>query len=133
MIQDSLKLIGRLLIAALFIPAGFQTLSDIAAAAGYFQQLGLPLPTLAAWGVGIFELLAGALILLGWQTMVVATSLGLFAIVAGLLGHYGQGGDDATLRFLHSQMFWKDVAIGGGLFILAATGAGVYSLDARRI
>ena len=62
MIQDSLKLIGRLLIAALFIPAGFQTLSDIAAAAGYFQQLGLPLPTLAAWGVGIFELLAGALI-----------------------------------------------------------------------
>ncbi|MGE0281954.1 MAG: DoxX family protein [Rhizobiaceae bacterium] len=131
--QDPLKLIGRVLIAALFVPAGFQTLSDISNAAGYFEQLGLPLPTLAAWSVGIFELLAGALVLVGWQTMAVASLLGLFAIVAGFLGHFGQGGDDATLRFLHSQMFWKDVAIAGGAFILAAAGPGVYSLDARRM
>lgn len=131
--QDALKLVGRVLIAALFIPAGFQTLSDIPGAAGYFQQLGLPLPTLATWGVGIFELLAGVLVLVGWQTMIVATLLGLFAIVAGFLGHFGQGGEDATLRFLHDQMFWKDVAIAGGAFILASSGPGAYSLDARRM
>jgi len=131
--QDSLKLIGRILIAALFVPAGFQTLSDIPGAAAYFGSLGLPLPTLAAWATGIFELLAGALVLIGWQTRIVAILLGCFAIVAGLLGHLGQGGEDATLRFLHSQMLWKDVAIGGGLFALAAAGAGAYSLDARRM
>jgi putative oxidoreductase len=131
--QDWLKLVGRVLIAALFIPAGYQTLADIPGAAGYFQQLGMPLPTLAAWGVGIFELFAGALVLIGWQTLIVATLLGLFAIVAGFLGHFNQGGEDATLRFLHGQMFWKDVAIGGGLFVLAAAGPGAYSLDARRM
>ncbi len=131
--QDLFKLIGRILIAMLFVPAGFQTLSDIPSAAGYFQQLELPLPTLAAWGVGIFELLAGTLVLIGWQTLVVATLLGLFAVIAGFLGHFGQGGEDATLRFLHSQMFWKDVAIAGGLFVLAAAGPGAYSLDARRM
>ena len=131
--QDSLRLIGRILIAALFVPAGFQTLSDIAGAASYFHELGLPAPTLAVWGVGLFELLAGALVLIGWQTLVVATLLGLFAVVAGFLGHFGQGGEDAALRFLHSQMFWKDVAIAGGLFVLAAAGPGAYSLDARRM
>jgi len=131
--QDALKLVGRLLIAALFIPAGFQTLSDIPGVATYFEQLDLPLPTLAAWGVGIFELLAGALVLVGWQTLIVGTLLGLFSIVAGFLGHFGQGGEDAALRFLHSQMFWKDVAIAGGAFVLAAAGPGTYSLDARRM
>lgn len=128
-----LRLVGRVLIAALFMPAGYQTLSDIAGAASYFGGLGLPLPLIAAWGVGIFEVLAGALILIGWQTPVVAVLLGLFAAFAGFMGHFGQGGGDPVLTIMHSQAFMKDVAIAGGLFILAAAGAGAYSLDARRM
>lgn len=124
-----LLLASRILIALLFIPAGFQTLSNIAGATSYFSSLGLPLPMLAAWGTGMFELAAGAAVLLGWQTRWVCLALAVFCIAAGTIGHYGQG-TDSTLRFLHEQMFWKDVAIAGGLLALAIAGPGNYSADA---
>ncbi|TIR63918.1 MAG: DoxX family protein, partial [Mesorhizobium sp.] len=62
----------------------------------YFTGLGLPLPTLAAWGTGLFELIAGLLILVGFQTRIAALLLAAFTIVAGFIGHFGQGGEDAT-------------------------------------
>jgi len=129
--RNTLLLLGRLLIAALFLPSGLETLSNLDGAASYFAGLGLPLPTLAAWGAGLFETAAGVLILIGWQTPIAALLLALFAAFAGFVGHFGQGGEDATLRLMHSQAFWKDIAIAGGLFILAASGAGAYSLDSR--
>lgn len=127
-----LTLIGRILIALLFIPAGFETLLNLAGPAAYFASLGLPVPTLTALAVGIVELLGGVLLMIGAQARLVALGMALFTAAAAFIGHFGQGGDDATLRFLHMQMFWKDIAIAGGLLILAAAGAGRYSLDARR-
>ena len=126
-----LLLAARLLLAALFVPSGFHTLGDIAGSSGYFASLGLPLPTLAAWGTGLFELLAGASILVGFQTRIAALLLSAFCLVAGYLGHYGQGGDDATLVFLNSQMLMKDIAISGGFLALAMAGAGAWSADGR--
>lgn len=130
--RDLLLLAGRILIAALFIPAGYQKLSNIAGSASYFDGLGLPFPTLAAWGTGFFELGFGLLILVGFQARIVAFALAVFAAFAGYIGHYGQGGDDPTLVMMHSQAFMKDLAMAGGLLVLAAVGAGSYSLDARR-
>ncbi|PLP58923.1 hypothetical protein CYK37_13000 [Mesorhizobium loti] len=124
-------LLSRLLLAALFIPAGIQTLGNISGAAGYFAGLGLPLPEFAAWGVGLFELIAGLLILIGVQTRVAAVLLAAFCLVAGYLGHYGQG-DNPTLAFLHTQMLMKDIAVAGGLLVLALAGAGAYSIDSWR-
>jgi putative oxidoreductase len=132
MVKNVLLLLSRLLLAALFVPSGFHTLGDIAGSANYFGSLGLPLPTLAAWGTGLFELIAGLAVLLGLQTRVASLLLAAFCIVAGFLGHYGQGGDDPTLTFLHSQMLMKDIAISGGFLALAMAGAGAYSLDGRR-
>ena len=93
--------------------------------------LGLPLPTLAAWGTGLFELVAGVLILVGFQTRIAALLLAAFCIVAGFIGHYGQGGDDPMLTFLHGQMLMKDIAIAGGFLALAMAGAGAWSIDGR--
>jgi putative oxidoreductase len=132
MAQNVLLLVSRLLLAALFVPSGFHTLSDIAGSANYFAGLGLPLPTLAAWGAGLFELIAGLAVLLGLQTRIAALLLAAFCIAAGFIGHYGQGGGDATLTFLHSQMLMKDIAIAGGFLALAMAGAGAFSLDGRR-
>lgn len=132
MARNALLLLSRLLLAALFVPSGFHTLSDIAGSASYFGSLGLPLPTLAAWGTGLFELIAGLAILLGLQTRIAALLLTIFCIAAGFIGHYGQGGGDPTLIFLHSQMLMKDIAIAGGFLALAMAGAGVFSLDGRR-
>lgn len=124
-------LLSRLLLAALFVPAGIQTLGDISGTAGYFGGLGLPLPQLAAWGVGLFELIAGLVVLIGFQTRGAAILLAAFCLVAGYVGHYGQGGDP-TLAFLHTQMLMKDIAIAGGFLALAVTGAGTYSIDRKR-
>ena len=129
--RNALLLLSRLLLAALFVPSGFQALSDIAGTTGYFASLGLPLPTLAAWGTGLFELIAGLLILVGFQTRIAALLLAAFCIVAGFIGHYGQGGGDAMLAFLHSQMLMKDIAISGGFLALAMAGAGAWSVDGR--
>ncbi|PZV33407.1 DoxX family protein [Mesorhizobium kowhaii] len=129
--RNALLLLSRLLLAALFVPSGFHALSDIAGTTGYFAGLGLPLPTLAAWGTGLFELIAGLLILVGFQTRIAALLLAAFCIVAGFIGHYGQGGGDAMLTFLHSQMLMKDIAISGGFLALAIAGAGAWSADGR--
>ncbi|MER9102425.1 DoxX family protein [Mesorhizobium sp. M0848] len=129
--RDALLLLSRLLLAALFVPSGFQALSDIAGTTGYFASLGLPLPALAAWGTGLFELIAGLLILVGFQTRIAALLLAAFCIAAGFIGHYGQGGGDAMLAFLHQQMLMKDIAIAGGFVALAMAGAGAWSADKR--
>ena len=125
-------LLSRLLLAALFVPAGLQTLTNIPGSAGYFAGLGLPMPALAAWGVGLFELIGGLAILLGLQTRFAAALFSVFCIVAGFLGHYGHGDGDPTLTFLHTQMLMKDIAIAGGFLALAAVGAGAFSIDGRR-
>ncbi|TIM25926.1 MAG: DoxX family protein, partial [Mesorhizobium sp.] len=102
--RNALLLLSRLLLAALFVPSGFHALTDITGTSGYFAGLGLPLPTLVAWVTGLFELVAGLLILVGLKTPIVALLLAAFCIAAGFIGHYGQGGDDPTLAFMHSQM-----------------------------
>ncbi|MER8973270.1 MULTISPECIES: DoxX family protein [unclassified Mesorhizobium] len=129
--RNALLLLSRLLLAALFVPSGFHALADIAGTSGYFAGLGLPLPTLVAWATGLFELIAGLLILVGFKTPIVALLLAAFCIAAGFIGHYGQGGDDPTLTFMHSQMLMKDIATAGGFLALAMAGAGAYSFDGR--
>ena len=133
MFRNALLLISRLLLAALFVPSGFQALTNIAGTTSYFAGLGLPVPTLAAWGTGLFELIAGLLILVGFQTRIVALLLAAFCVAAGFVGHYGQGADDATLAFLHQQMLMKDIAIAGGFLALSMAGAGAWSVDGRRL
>ncbi|PBB36959.1 hypothetical protein CK218_23770 [Mesorhizobium sp. WSM3879] len=129
--RNALLLASRLLLAALFVPSGFQVLTNISGTINYFTGLGLPLPTLAAWGTGLFELIAGLLILVGFQTRIAALLLAAFTIVAGFIGHFGQGGEDATLAFMHRQMLMKDIAIAGGFLALAMAGAGAWSADGR--
>jgi len=131
MFRNALLLVSRILLAALFVPSGFQALTNIAGTTSYFAGLGLPLPTLAAWGTGLFELIAGLLILIGLQTRIAALLLAAFSFVAGFIGHYGQGADDATLSFMHQQMLMKDIAITGGFLALAMAGAGAWSADGR--
>ncbi|WP_214474849.1 DoxX family protein [Mesorhizobium sp. dw_380] len=131
MTRNALLLVSRLLLAVLFVPSGFQALANIAGTTSYFTDLGLPLPGLAAWGTGLFELIAGLLILVGFQTRIVALLLAAFCIAAGYIGHHGQGVGDVTLAFLHQQMLMKDIAISGGFLALAMAGAGAWSADGR--
>ena len=46
--NNALNLIGRILLAALFLPAGLSKLSGFEGTVGYIASIGLPLPSLAA-------------------------------------------------------------------------------------
>jgi putative oxidoreductase len=124
-----LLLLARILLAAMFIASGYAALSDVAGAASYFAGLGLGAASLLAWAVGIFEIVAGALLVVGFQTRPTAIALAIFSVVASFLGHYGQGGDDAMAAFMHSQALMKDIAVAGGMIALAVCGPGRLSVD----
>ena len=127
-----LILLARILLSAMFLSSGYSALSDVAVTAGYFAGLGLGSAALLAWAVGIFELAAGVLLVVGFQTRPVAILLAVFSVVASFLGHYGQGGDDAMAAFMHSQALMKDIAVAGGMIALAIAGPGRLSIDGWR-
>ena len=67
-LQNPLSLIGRVLLALLFVPAGFSKIGGFTGTVGYIASKGVPLPELAAaTAIGI-ELGLGLLLLIGWQT-----------------------------------------------------------------
>jgi putative oxidoreductase len=125
-------LAARLLLAFLFLFSGLSSLGNIAAAAEYFSSLGLPAPSLLAWATCLFELAAGLLVVIGYQTRGAALLLAAFSAAAGFIGHYGQGSGDPMLALMHSQALMKDIAIAGGFLALAVAGAGRWSVDAWR-
>ena len=119
-------LVGRILLAAMFVLAGFAKLTDIAGTAGWFGSIGLPAPTIVAVLVGLLELVGGLAIVVGFQTRIAALALAAFTIAATLIAHVDFA--DMT-QFL---FFQKNFAIVGGLLVLAAFGAGSLSVDSRR-
>ena len=130
-LQNPIALIGRLLLAYLFIPAGIGKLTGFAGTVGYITSKGLPMPEVAAGLAIAAELGAGLLLLVGFQTRWAALVLTLFTLAAGFFFHnyWAVPADQAMVQQL---MFNKNVAIAGGLLAFAAFGAGAFSLDAKR-
>jgi putative oxidoreductase len=125
-LASAVIVVGRLLLASLFLFAGFGKLADIAGTAGWFGSIGLPLPTVVATLVGLLELLGGLAILVGIQTRIAALALAAFTVAASLIAHTNFADQIQLLMFL------KNISITGGLLILAAFGAGALSIDAKR-
>ncbi|MCZ4329422.1 DoxX family protein [Castellaniella denitrificans] len=121
-----LSLIGRILIAVLFLVGVSGKIAAPAGTIGYIASSGMPLPTLA-YAVSVFvELVLPILLVLGWRTRLSAAVLALFSIVAALFFHSQLGDMNQSIHF------FKNLAIAGGLLQLAAFGGGALSLDARR-
>ncbi|MBT1155072.1 DoxX family protein [Aminobacter anthyllidis] len=123
---SALILVGRVLLSVIFILAGFAKLTAISGTAGWFASIGLPLPTVTTVVVGLVELVGGIAILVGFQTRIAAIVLGVFTLAATGIAHLDFA-DQTQLMFLQ-----KNLAIAGGLFVLAAFGAGALSIDGRR-
>ncbi|WP_273727026.1 DoxX family protein [Brucella gallinifaecis] len=119
-------LVARVFLSILFILAGFSKLTAISGTAGYFAGLGLPVPTATAVLVGLVEFVGGLAILVGFQTRIAAVIVALFTIGATLVAHmnFAEG--------MNAMMAQKNLAIAGGLILLALHGAGSISIDAKR-
>lgn len=119
-------LIGRIFLSMMFIVAGYGKLTAIAGTAGWFESLGLPMPTVVTVLVGLLELVGGLAILAGFQTRIAALAVAAFTVAATLVAHT----DFADQ--MQQLLFMKNLSITGGLLVLAAFGAGAFSVDARR-
>jgi putative oxidoreductase len=130
-LQNPLALLGRILIAILFVPAGWGKIMGFAGTVGYISSVGLPAAQLAAVAAIVVELGGGLAILFGFGTRIAALALALFTLVASFFFH-AYWAVPAEAAMMQQLMFFKNVAIAGGLLGLAAFGAGAFSVDARR-
>ncbi len=129
--QNSLTLVGRLLLASLFLPAGIGKLTGFAGTVGYIASAGLPLPTLGALIALTVEIVGAVALIAGYGTRIAALILALFTLVASFFFH-AYWAVPAEQQFVTQLLFFKNVAVAGGLLTLAAWGAGRWSLEAPR-
>ena len=88
------------------------------------------MPGIMVWGVIIVEIVAALMLIFGWQTRLAAWALLAFVIVATLVGHRFWSGDPA--QYVNQlNHFLKNLAIIGGLLLLAVHGPGRAALDRR--
>jgi putative oxidoreductase len=122
-IQAAAALVGRVLLAALFLLEGWSRVRGYGPAVAYMERFSVPGLLLPA---AIFvELAGGILLIVGWQARCAALALAIFCIVTALLFHTNLADRNQLLHFE------KDLAIAGGLLVLAAFGPGRFSLDGR--
>ena len=108
-LKQAAALAGRLLLAAIFLHEAWSKLTGYAGAVAYMQAFGVPgqlLPLAIAVELGA------------------ALVLAVFCLATAVLFHAKFGDRNQLLHFE------KDLAIAGGLLVLAAHGAGAWALDA---
>ncbi len=137
--QNALVLVARILLSFIFVYSGFGKLMDPAGTAGMITGAGLPAATALAYLAGLFELVTGLAVLVGFQTKIAAFALAAFCVFTGLVFHSGTvavpGWPDAALGWINTLngiMLMKNITLAGAYILLGAFGAGGYSVDAMR-
>jgi putative oxidoreductase len=130
-LQNPLALIGRILLALIFITSGFGKIAGFAGTAGYIASKGLPLASVVAALTIVVELGGGLAILFGFATRWAALALAVFSVLAGVIFHnyWAVPADQVMMQQIN---FWKNIAIAGGFLMVAAYGPGAISVDAKR-
>jgi len=113
--------LGRLLLASIFILEGWRKLRGYEAATAYMTRFGVPGALLPA--VIALELGCGLMIAVGWRTRLAAAALAVFCVLAAFLFHTNVADRNQLLHFE------KDLALAGGLLVLAIAGAGSWSIE----
>ncbi|MEO8937494.1 MAG: DoxX family protein [Burkholderiaceae bacterium] len=130
-VHPVVPLIGRVLLAILFVVSGYGKLTHYAATEGYMAAAGLPLIGVLLPLTILCELGGGLLLMLGLFTRPIAVLLFLFTIPVTLAFHHFWD-VPAAQAVMQQTNFLKNLSIMGGLLLLASYGAGAYSVDARR-
>lgn len=130
-LQNPFSLLARLLMVALFLPAGLSKITGFEGTVGYIASVGLPMASLGAVLAIAVEVLAPLALLVGWRTRWAALVLAVFTLAATVFFH-NFWAMPAEQQFMQQLMFMKNLGVVGGLLALAAFGAGAWSLDERR-
>jgi putative oxidoreductase len=130
-LRNFVALIGRILLAYIFVQAGIGKLSAIDATAANMTSHGIPLSNILVWGAVVLEIGGGLLLITGLFARCAALALAIYTLVLALLFHAYWLAPTAEARAQHGS-FFNHLAIIGGMLCVAAFGAGNYSLDALR-
>ncbi len=123
-----LALVGRILLAAIFIISGFGKITGWDGTAAYMASKGLPMvPALLALTIAI-ELGGGILLAIGYKARWAALAIFLFTIPVTLVFHNFWAADAAQVQ-MQQINFLKNLAIMGGMLMVVAFGPGTYSVD----
>ncbi len=130
--ENIAPLVGRVMIAAIFILAGFEKLQHWNASALSMAQHGMSMigPSLAL--AIVVEIGAGIALIIGFRTRLMALTLFMFTLVVSFVMHDFWTIGAADLARVEMQLFAKNMAIAGGLLMLVGLGAGGWSYDSVR-
>jgi len=123
MINNASALVGRALIAIVFIMAGYSKIGGYEGTQGYMESVGVPgflLPAVIA-----VELLAGIAVLVGYQTKVAAILLGGFTFLSAVIFHSDFG------QQMQMILFMKNLAISGAFLLLFIHGPGQWAINSN--
>ena len=124
-------LIGRILIALIFLKSGFEKITGFSAVAGFMAKVGMPAPEFLLVGSIVFEIAGGLMVVLGWHARWGALLLAIFIVPATLIFHNFWAVEAAQYT---DQMnhFMKNVSILGALVFIIGIGSGPLSLTRAR-
>jgi putative oxidoreductase len=130
--DDWVLLLGRLLVGALFVPAGLFKLIGFSGTVGMLAAKGLPVPEIWAVLAILCEFGGALLVVIGFQTRLMALVMIIFTLFATFLVHtfWTMQGPEAMANQIN---FFKNLAICGGLLFLHVAGAGRLSWDGWRV
>ena len=123
-------LVGRILIALIFLVSGIGKAMGLAGTAGYIASKGLPMPQVLAAIAAAVEIVGAAMIIFGWKARLGALALLVFLVPVTLLFHpfWAVPAEQAQLQQI---MFLKNLGLMGAMLYIMAYGSGPYSLDRR--
>jgi len=121
--NNIITLLGRILLAHMFLLSGITKISSYEGTAGYMDAMGVPGALLPL--VILLEVTGGLLLIVGYKVKWASYALAGFTLVTALIFH-SNFADQMQLI-----MFMKNLTITGGLLILSVHGSGKLSLDAK--
>ena len=129
-VADAAALIGRILLAVLFIKSGWGKIGGFEQTAAMMASKGVPLAEIALIVTILVELGAGALLVIGYKARWAALAIALWLIPVTLMFHaYWNVPADQVMN--QTNHFYKNLAVFGGMLMIFALGPGRFSLDKR--
>jgi putative oxidoreductase len=123
--EKASQLTARILLGHIFLLAGLSKIGAYEGTQAYMDAMGVNGALLPM--VILLEVAGGLAIIAGWKTKYTSVALAVFTVVAAVIFHSNFGDQ------IQMILFMKNIAITGGLMLLAVHGAGAYSVDNRRL
>lgn len=130
--NDLVLLIGRLLMAALFLPSGISKALGFSGFAASLATKGLPYPEAWAAAAIAIEILGPIALILGFLPRWTAVILIAFVVMASATTHRYWEFADAAARRAQEVNFYKNVGIIAGLLFYFVSGSGAWSFARRK-